>query len=132
MTHERDLTLLEYLRRLEEFASSEEHRLLIRQQIEYHLATENAHRALGSGGMAVTPPKAAEFCLAILLSEAKANAVIGDLNERLQGDNERYGVRRARYLYWARTIRSLWPLFRSAAMRAMKLGAFVETVRRFF
>jgi hypothetical protein len=96
-----------------------------RPQIEIYFAAIKARDT-------TTPPKIAEFCLGALLSGAKADAIIGDLNERFQQDLKRYGVRRARRLYSARTIKSLWPLFRRAVARAIKVGAFAEFVRRFF
>jgi hypothetical protein len=101
------------------------HAIVTRRQTEIYFATIKARNAN-------TPPKIAEFCLAALLSGAKADAIIGDLNERFQHDLKQYGVRRARHLYSARAIKSLWPLFRRAVARAIKVGIFAEIARRFF
>jgi hypothetical protein len=100
--------------------------IVTRRQMEIYFATIKARNA------ANTPPKIAEFCLAALLSGVKADAIIGDLNERFQHDLKRYGVRRARHLYSARAIKSLWPLFRRAVARVIKVGIFAEIARRFF
>lgn len=78
------------------------------------------------------PPKIAEVCLAAFLNGAKGDALLGDLSERFEQDCERFGTGRARRLYWSRTIRSLWPLMRRGAARAIKWGIVVDSVRRFF
>jgi hypothetical protein len=78
------------------------------------------------------PPKVAEFLLAFLLKPSRADAMIGDLNERFQRDYKDLSCHRARWLYWARTLQSLWPLMRQAAGRALKVGAMIEAARRFF
>jgi hypothetical protein len=58
--------------------------------------------------------------------------VIGALNERFIRDCEKLGRPRAVRLYWARTLRSLWPLLRRAIGKALKWGAVIATVRRLF
>jgi hypothetical protein len=68
----------------------------------------------------------------MLLSEAKAEAATGDLIEPFQREAERYGLRGARLLYWKRTLVSLWPLLRRFTVRAIKLGAVIDSVRRWF
>ena len=78
------------------------------------------------------PPKLAEFCLTSLLSERLADALIGDLNERFNRDCQQLGAARACRLYWARTLRSAWPLMRRYAARVVKWGFVLENVRRFF
>jgi hypothetical protein len=80
----------------------------------------------------VEPPKVAEFLIALLLSEAKGEAIIGDLSELFEKDCERYGATRARHMYRSRALRSLWPLLRRAASRAIKLAVSVEVMRKFF
>lgn len=78
------------------------------------------------------PPKAAEFCLALFLDKTKGDALIGDLSERFDMDCARFGAKRARRLYWGRALKSLWPLMRRLAARAIKLGVVIEYVRRIF
>jgi hypothetical protein len=77
------------------------------------------------------PPKIAEFCLGLFLSNAKSAGMIGDLSEQFAQDCQQIGERRARRVYWARTMRSLWPLFRRMAARTVRWGVVIETVRRF-
>jgi hypothetical protein len=69
------------------------------------------------------PPKIAEFLLTMLASTARADAMVGDLNEHFARDCEKFGRARAVRLYWARTMRSLWPLLRRAIGKALKWGA---------
>jgi hypothetical protein len=99
--------------------------VVTRRQMELYFAAIKAQNA-------AAPPKIVEFCLAALLSRAKGDAIIGDLNERFQRDLKQYDIRRARRLYSARTIKSLWPLFRQFAARAFRLGVVIESVRRYF
>jgi hypothetical protein len=94
----------------------------IRQNVNAGTATQD-HRE---------PPKIAEFLLTALLSRARADALTGDLEERFTRDCEELGRRRAVRLYWARTLRSLWPLLRRATAKALKWGAVIATVRRMF
>lgn len=80
------------------------------------------------------PHQLADFCIPLLLSPAKADAAIGDLNERAH-DCRQYGLRRARLYYDARTLRSLWPLvwphLRRAVGRLIKWGVIAELWRHF-
>ena len=78
------------------------------------------------------PPKLAESLLAALLKPAHADALIGDLNERFADESEKFGRPRAVRLYWARTLRSLWPLLVRAISKASKWGAVIDAVRRHF
>ena len=78
------------------------------------------------------PPKIAEFLLTALATTRHAEAAVGDLNERFTDECEKLGRRRAVRLYWARTLRSLWPLLRRAIGKALKWGAVIAAVRRIF
>jgi hypothetical protein len=78
------------------------------------------------------PPTLAEFLLTALATSRQAEAVTGDLNERFTDDCEKLGRPRAVRLYWARTLRSLWPLLRRAIGKALKWGAVIAAVRRLF
>jgi len=46
--------------------------------------------------------------------------------------SKKLGRPRAVRLYWARTLRSLWPLLRRAIGKALKWGVLIATVRRLF
>jgi hypothetical protein len=78
------------------------------------------------------PPQLADLCLSLLLSSAKSEAIIGDLNESFLRDCLHFVADRAKRMYWGRTLRSLWPLMRRAAVRLIKWGVLIESVRRFF
>src|SRR5258707_5931521 len=86
----------------------------------------------GSRTTQVAPPKVAEFLLTALATTPRANAMIGDLNERLADEIQKLGRDRAVRLYWARTLHSLWPLLRRAIGKAVKWGAVIAAVRRHF
>jgi hypothetical protein len=78
------------------------------------------------------PPKIAEFLLTALSSPSRADAIIGDLNERFADECEKLGRDRAVRLYCARTLRSLGPLLRRAIGKALKWGAVIAAFRRLF
>jgi hypothetical protein len=73
-----------------------------------------------------------EFLLTILLKPSHVEAMTGDLNERFADECKKYGRDRAVRLYWARTLRSPWPLLRRAIGKALKWGAALAAVRRLF
>ncbi len=81
---------------------------------------------------AAEPPQLADFCLSLCLSGAKAEAVIGDLNEKFHRDCDHFGAERARRMYWGRTLRSLGPLLLRIGSRVIRWGLVIESVRRFF
>jgi hypothetical protein len=76
------------------------------------------------------PPKLAEFLLIAFAATRHAEAQIGDLNERFADECKKLGRDRAVRLYWARTLRSLWPLLRRAIGKALKWGALIAAVKR--
>jgi len=78
------------------------------------------------------PPMWAEFLLTMLLKPSHVEAVTGDLNERFTDECEKFGRLRAVRLYWARTLRSLWPMLVRAIGKALKWGAVIAAVRRMF
>ena len=77
------------------------------------------------------PPKLAELLLIACSTARHAEATVGDLNEHFARDCKEKGRDRAVRLYWARTLRSLWPLLRRAIGKALKWGAVIATVKRF-
>jgi hypothetical protein len=78
------------------------------------------------------PPKFAEFLLTALATTHQAEAAIGDLNERFADERQKLGRQRAARLYWARALRSLWPLLRRAIGKALRWGAVIAAMRRLF
>ncbi len=110
--------------------------------IELHKALDSFQRRTASGkkeprvsaqGAKIqNPPKIAEFLLTALATSRAAEAMVGDLTERFADECEKFGHQRAVRLYWARTLRSLWPLLRRAIGKALKWGAVIAAVRRLF
>jgi hypothetical protein len=78
------------------------------------------------------PPKLAEFLLIAFATTRHAAHVVGDRNEVFARECEEFGRDRAVRRYWADTLRSLWPLLRRVIGKALKWGAVIATVRRFF
>jgi hypothetical protein len=78
------------------------------------------------------PPMLAEFLLTMLLKPSHVEAVTGDLNEHFTNERRKFGRDRAVWLYWARTLRSLWPLLWRAMGKAVKWSAVIAAARRFF
>jgi hypothetical protein len=108
----------------------------ISRELAAHLAefatVESEAVGQGRSEPAVEPPPGAEFCLSLFLSGDKSEALIGDLNERFEQDCKRYGAKRARNIYWAHSLQSLWPLLRRATVRAIRWGIMIDSVRRWF
>ena len=79
----------------------------------------------------VQAPALPEFVVALLSDPKKADAILGDLNERLHSEatDPLVGPRRARMRYWARTLRSIGPLLWRAIKKAGIFGAVVAAIR---
>ena len=74
-----------------------------------------------------------EFCLRLFLSRATCKALLGDLDEGYALDCERFGRRRAQFLYACDLTRSLWPVLVSGVRKLVGWSAFasaIEWVRR--
>jgi len=76
------------------------------------------------------PPRLPEFLLVVFASAEYCDAWLGDLNERFTRDCQAVGLSRARRLYWARSLRSLWPVLQRAIARGVKWGAILSTLKR--
>jgi hypothetical protein len=79
-----------------------------------------------------SPPALAEWIIGSLLRGKKQQAALGDLDELFHTDLERFGERRARRLYWARSVRFLWPMLRRIFGRIASWGVVAAVARRFF
>jgi hypothetical protein len=77
-----------------------------------------------------TPPKLAEFMLVLLAKSAQREAALGDLNELFEADCAKLGCSRAARIYWARALRSAWPLLRRAISRALRWATVVALLKR--
>jgi hypothetical protein len=65
----------------------------------------------------------------LLVSSKSRDSLLGDLNERFTEELAQFGLMRARRLYWARALSSLWPLLRPA-MKKIRLLAMWEIGRK--
>jgi hypothetical protein len=57
-------------------------------------------------------------------------AAIGDINELYDRDRARFGRARARRLYWAETLKFLWPLLGRAFSRVIKWAVIIDALKR--
>jgi hypothetical protein len=55
------------------------------------------------------PPRFAEFLFSLLAPKKSVDVQLGDLQEIFEGNVDRFGVRRARMLYWAQVLRAIGP-----------------------
>jgi hypothetical protein len=78
------------------------------------------------------PPPLAEFLLGVCIPSKRSAYVLGCMNERFDRDCERYGIRRAKRLYWSQVLRSVGPLAIRTLGHALKWGALAEAFRRKF
>ncbi len=78
------------------------------------------------------PPWLAEFLLIAFATTRRAEYVIGCRNERFVRECKELGRDRAVRRYWADTLRSLWPLLGRMIGKALKWGAVIAAMRRFF
>lgn len=77
------------------------------------------------------PPASAEWLLTLLLKRHRVDALLGDLEELFHRDCGARGDRRARWLYWARVLRSVAPLLWSAIKKAGIFAAVADVARRY-
>jgi len=77
------------------------------------------------------PPKWAEVVLVLCCGSGKrAEAIRGDLCERFTHDCAMMSPERARLLYRARVLASVFPLLKRAAGRALKWTAILSAAKR--
>ena len=60
----------------------------------------------------------------------RVNAMLGDLSERFNEEYASKGEKRARFLFWARVLRSIWPLLWAKMRKAGVLVTIYEIGRR--
>jgi hypothetical protein len=81
-----------------------------------------------------SPPRSAEFLVGLCAGrgarrgrgKALADATLDDLQDLFERDCEKVGVKRARMRYWARSLRSSWPLIRVALGRLMAAAGLLK------
>jgi hypothetical protein len=77
------------------------------------------------------PPRIPEFLLTLIATSEQAEAACGDLNERYSRELASLGCYRAKRLYWARVLRSLWPFLWLGIGRLIKWAVILSTLNRF-
>jgi hypothetical protein len=77
------------------------------------------------------PPVLGEALILMLCKKTRAEAVLGDLQERFEGDVASVGRHRAQCRYWFRTLRSVGPLLMAKLRNWGAIAALVELGRRF-
>jgi hypothetical protein len=78
----------------------------------------------------ILPPAIGEALLVLFSPKNRADAVMGDLEERFNEEVNAKGAKRARLLYWARVLRSVGPLLWVKIRHAGILAALFEIGRR--
>jgi len=68
-----------------------------------------------------SPPQMAEWLFAMFAPRRSVGMQLGDLQEMYEKDSTRFGVQRAKRLYWTRVIRSTAP---AIAQKVKKIGLF--------
>jgi hypothetical protein len=76
------------------------------------------------------PPGLAEWLIILIVPRRRADAVLGDLEERFQRDVGIRGLRRAQLRYWAEALRSTGPILWMKAKRLGFLALVAEIWRR--
>jgi len=76
------------------------------------------------------PPKLAEFLLSAFGPENAGESMIGDLAEKFAEDMQKYGSRRATWLYWLDTLRSIAPMLIARLRNWGIFAALLEFSRR--
>jgi len=78
------------------------------------------------------PPAFGEWIITLLVRrKGRAEAILGDLEERLAHDLLKRGERRAHWLYYARVLKSIVPLLWSAIKKLGIFAAVADVARRY-
>jgi hypothetical protein len=79
-----------------------------------------------------SPPALAETVLALLTPKRTVDAQIGDMQEMFIKNVERFGLGRARRLYWYEVFRSVWPALKRIGKKIGIFGFVVDYIRARF
>ena len=101
---------------------------ILREPVNVAAARRDA--GVSQASDAPQPPVNAEFFLHLLLKEEEQEAFIGCLVERYVRKVGRLGKRRADVWFYAEVARSIWPLARRFASKAIRLAVLGEWIRR--
>jgi hypothetical protein len=78
----------------------------------------------------INPPLAAECLIALVMSDRRAEGLLGDLSERFYRYVKTRGLRHAQALYWADVVRSIFPIVWAKAKKLGAIAAIAEIWRR--
>jgi hypothetical protein len=76
------------------------------------------------------PPVLGEALISLLTPKQFAQAQLGDMQEMFEGNVRRFGLKRAKRLYWYEVVRSIGPLLFSWMKRIGIIAFLVEYGRR--
>jgi hypothetical protein len=80
-------------------------------------------------GQRPEPPRLAEAAFALLAPRATVDSQLGDLQEIFSNNVQRYGSRRARWLYWLEVVRAIAPAMFRLAKRIGFIGLIIDYCR---
>jgi hypothetical protein len=80
------------------------HEMSVRFPISLGFEVEPDTAVLRSTATPISPPIGAYFLLDLFLAKADRAAIPGDMQEDFWSDLSKYGARRARFLFWTRTL----------------------------
>lgn len=84
----------------------------------------------GSQRLIINPPVIAEWFVALIIPKRRSDSLMGDLAERFHRHVETRGLRRAKALYWAEALRSIFPILFAKAKKLGVIAAIAEIWRR--
>lgn len=67
------------------------------------------------------PPTSAEFIARLFIPRKNRDSILGDLEEDYHKHVEKLGERRAKLIYWADVVRSVWPFVSAFVLKLIKL-----------
>lgn len=94
--------------------------------------TKETSQGIGLGPEICVPPALAERLLRFVTKPRYQESLIGDRAERFKREVEKYGLKRARHLYWTDTWHSLWPLLSSSLKRWGVVSAIIGSFHYLF
>jgi hypothetical protein len=94
------------------------------------LDAQNRHEVMFGTPETATPPRAAEFFVALLAGRHR-DAILGDMNEQFLRSRTRFGISRARLIYWVDTARNVGPMLLEKAKKWGVIALLADAARRY-
>lgn len=81
------------------------------------------------GNASITPPQLAKFIIYLLIPKNNREAILGDLEEDFHKAHREFGLSKAKFLYCAQVLRSIWPIIGGAVSKLIKssIKLFIAT-----